>query len=103
MIEDKFEMLDDGSIILKHRILDENSEIRIKTAEIVKCDFAVVQNGNDKYLALFDMKYEINEDMKKLGYKNILHIDKEFFYAETKLNYDALRGHFIYYDNKMLA
>lgn len=99
IIHDRLEMLDDGGIILKGRLLDENKEIREKTAPFVKGDFAVVQNGDDRYLALFDVNEDITNDMRKIGYKNILHINKEAFYIEShKLNYDALRGHFIYYD-----
>ena len=99
IIHDRLEMLDDGGIILKGRLLDENKDIREKTEPHVRGDFAVVQNGDDRYLALFDRNEDITNEMRELGYKNIMHIDKEAFYVEShKLNYDALRGHFIYYD-----
>ena len=99
ILGDKFEIQADGNIILKERLLDENKLIRDKTAQIVKTDFAVVQNGNKKYLALFDKNEPINNILFELDYSGILHIEKEPFFTEAKLNYDALRGHFIYYDN----
>lgn len=99
-IADTFEMLDDGNIILKARILDENQDIRSKVEAVISTDFAIVQNGDDKYLALFEnlQEHTPGELKEMFGFKNAMYINKLIFFAEAKLNYDALRGHFIYYD-----
>jgi len=79
------------------RAIDENSELRSQVERYLTTDFAIVQNQQDKYLALFE-ETVLPITVKLLGFKNILRIEKNLFYSEAKLNYDALRGHFIYYD-----
>ena len=95
-IQDTIE-IKDGKVYLYARAIDENSELRSQVERYITTDFAIVQNQQDKYLALFE-ETVLPVTVKLLGFKNILRIEKNLFYSEAKLNYDALRGHFIYYD-----
>jgi len=99
-IQDTIE-IKDGKVYLYARAIDENSAIRQQVEKYIKADFSVVQNGDDKYLALFE-DTEIPEEIHKLNFKNILKVDKTLFYGEAKINYDALRGHFIFYDTNRI-
>ena len=92
-IHDSIE-IKNGKVYLYARAIDENSESRQQVEKYINADFSIVQNGNDKYLALFD-KIKIPQEVIDMNFKNILVVDKTLFYGEAKINYDALRGHFI--------
>ncbi len=96
-IQDHIE-IKQGKVYLYARAVDENFSARKEVEKYISCDFSIVQNGNDRYLALFE-KIDIPEQIQNLAFKNILVVDKNLFYGEAKINYDALRGHFIYFDN----
>lgn len=95
-IQDSIE-IKDGKVYLYARAIDENYTLRQQVEKYIKVDFSVVQNGDDKYLAIFK-DFTIPYEIKKLGFKNILFIDKVLFYGEAKINYDALRGHFMHFN-----
>jgi len=92
-IHDSIE-IKNGKVYLYARAIDENLESRQLVEKYIKADFSIVQNGNDKYLALFE-ETTVPQEVHDMGFKNILVVDKVLFYGEAKINYDALRGHFI--------
>jgi len=95
-IHDSIE-IKEGKVYLYARAVDENYAARQQVEQYLKADFSIVQNGNDRYIALFE-NVDIPEEIKNMGFKNILFVDKDLFYGEAKINYDALRGHFIYFN-----
>lgn len=92
-IHDSIE-IKNGKVYLYARAVDENLESRQQVEKYINVDFSIVQNSNDKYLALFE-EAAVPQQVVDMGFKNILVIDKILFYGEAKINYDALRGHFI--------
>ena len=98
-IHDSIE-IKDGCVYLYARAIDENQDARKKVEDYIDVDFSIVQNGSDRYLALFEPA-ELPEEINNMNFKNILLINKSLFYGEAKINYDALRGHFIYFDKEV--
>lgn len=92
-IHDSIE-IKNGKVYLYARAIDENLEARQQVEKYINTDFSIVQNGNDKYLALFE-ETKVPQEVHDMGFKNILVLNKILFYGEAKINYDALRGHFI--------
>lgn len=92
-IHDSIE-IKNGKVYLYARAVDENLESRQQVEKYINADFSIVQNGNDRYLALFE-ETVVPQQVIDMGFKNILVVNKILFYAEAKINYDALRGHFI--------
>jgi hypothetical protein len=92
-IHDSIE-IKNGKVYLYARAVDENLESRQLVEKYINADFSIVQNGNDRYLALFE-DTTIPQEVIDMGFKNILFVNKILFYGEAKINYDALRGHFI--------
>ena len=92
-IHDSIE-IKNGKVYLYARAVDENLESRQLVEKYIKADFSIVQNGNDRYLALFE-ETTVPQQVHAMGFKNILVVNKILFYGEAKINYDALRGHFI--------
>jgi hypothetical protein len=95
-IQDSIE-IKEGKVYLYARAVDENYSARQQVEKYINCDFSVVQNGEDRYLALFE-NISLPAEIDSLGFKNILFVNKTLFYGEAKINYDALRGHFIHFD-----
>ena len=92
-IHDSIE-IKNGKVYLYARAVDENLESRQQVEKYISVDFSIVQDGNDRYLALFE-ETVVPQQVIDMGFKNILVVNKILFYAEAKINYDALRGHFI--------
>ena len=92
-IQDSIE-IKNGKVYLYARAVDENLESRQQVEKYINADFSIVQNGNDRYLALFE-EVEVPQEVIDMNFKNILVVNKILFYGEAKINYDALRGHFI--------
>lgn len=97
-IHDSIE-IKNGKVYLYARAIDENLESRQLVEKYINADFSIVQDGNDRYLALFE-DTTIPQEVIDMGFKNILFVNKILFYGEAKINYDALRGHFISVTNK---
>lgn len=95
-IQDSIE-IKEGKVYLYSRAVDENYSARQQVEKYINCDFSIVQNGEDRYLALFE-NISLPAELASLGFKNILFVNKTLFYGEAKINYDALRGHFIHFD-----
>jgi hypothetical protein len=92
-IHDSIE-IKNGKVYLYARAVDENLESRQQVEKYISTDFSIVQNGNDRYLALFE-ETTVPQQVHDMGFKNVLVVNKILFYVEAKINYDALRGHFI--------
>ncbi len=97
-IHDSIE-IKDGKVYLYARAIDENQSAREQVEQYIKADFSIVQDGKDKYLALFEDTV-VPDEVQSMGFRNILRVDKNLFYSEAKINYDALRGHFIFFNRK---
>lgn len=95
-IQDSIEIKNE-KVYLYARAIDENQPLRQQVEQYLTCDFSVVQNGNERYLALFE-NVAVPKEVSDLGFKNIMTVDKTLFYGEAKINYDALRGHFIHFE-----
>ncbi len=92
-IHDSIE-IKNGKVYLYARAVDENLEARQQVEKYINADFSIVQNGNDRYLALFE-EIAVPQEVYDMDFKNVLVVNKILFYVEAKINYDALRGHFI--------